>query len=348
MRFWIKLHTKYEQPKWQMANKAEFDLIKEYFTPECWRKDVVLGVGDDCALLTPPAGQQLAMTLDTLVAGVHFPVETAPADIAYKSIAVSLSDLAAMGAEPAWLTLALTLPDVKADWLQPFSKSFTKTSKEYGMQLVGGDTTQGPLAITVQATGLVDSKHSMQRGNAKPGDLIYVTGTLGDAALGLNLLLSKTPVDQEILGPCLSKLNRPVPRVTFARAATQYCSCAIDISDGLAADLGHILDASRCGAEIYLDKLPVSRELEKYFTDPGNGNTEIDWEMVLGGGDDYELCMTLPEVLSSSLVSLAESMNLPLTCIGKIDSGDELKILDASGQRYVLDKSGYEHFDNND
>jgi thiamine-monophosphate kinase len=330
-----------------MADKAEFDLIKKYFTPECWRKDVVLGVGDDCALVAPPAGQQLAITVDTLVAGVHFPVETAPADIAYKSIVVSLSDLAAMGAEPAWLTLALTLPDVKTDWLQSFSESFTKASKDFGVQLIGGDTTQGPLAITVQAMGLVDSRHSMQRGNAKPGDLIYVTGTLGDAALGLKLLLSKTSVDQEILDLCLSKLNHPVPRVSFAQAATQYCSCAIDISDGLAADLGHILDASRCSAEIYLDKLPVSRELEKYFTDPASGKTEIDWGLVLGGGDDYELCMTLPEALSPSLVSLAESMDLPLTCVGKIDSGDELRILGEDGQQYILDKSGYEHFDNN-
>jgi len=348
MRFWIKLHVRHEQPKWQMADKAEFDLIKKYFTPECWRKDVVLGVGDDCALLEPPAGQQLAMTVDTLVAGVHFPVETAAADIAYKSIVVSLSDLAAMGAEPAWLTLALTLPDVKTDWLQSFSESFTKTSKDFGVQLVGGDTTQGPLTITVQATGLVDSRHSMQRGNAKPGDLIYVTGTLGDAALGLKLLVSKTSVNQEVLDLCLNKLNRPVPRITFARAATEYCSCAIDISDGLAADLGHILNASHCGAEIYLDKLPVSRELEKYFTDPASGKTEIDWGLVLGGGDDYELCMTLPEAISTSLVLLAESMGLPLTCVGRIGSGDELRILDASGQPYVLDTSGYEHFDNND
>ncbi len=330
-----------------MADKAEFDLIKEYFTPECWRKDVVLGVGDDCALLAPPAGQQLAMTVDTLVAGIHFPVETTPADVAYKSIAVGLSDLAAMGAEPAWLTLALTLPDIKSDWLQSFSKSFAKTSKDYGVQLIGGDTTQGPLAITVQAMGLIDPDLSMQRGNAKPGDLIYVTGTLGDAALGLKLLLSNTSVEQEILAPCLSKLNRPVPRVSFARAAAKHCTCAIDISDGLAADLGHILDASQCSAEIYLDQLPVSRELEKYYTDPVNGNIEIDWGLVLAGGDDYELCMTISEKLSASLVSLAESMNLSLTHIGNIGSGNELQILGANGQQFLLDKSGYEHFNKN-
>lgn len=343
MPFSIKLHTKYEQPKWKMADNPEFDLIRKYFTPTNWRKDVVLGVGDDCALLAPPAGKQLAMTVDTLVEGVHFPVGTTPSDIAYKSIAVSLSDLASMGAEPVWLTLALTLPEVNDDWLQEFSESFSETSKQYGLQLIGGDTTQGALAITVQATGFVDPNQSMQRGNAKPGDLIYVTGTLGDAALGLKLL-SESPAEQEMMGPCLRKLNRPVPRVAFARSASEYCVCAIDISDGLAADLGHILDASLCGAEIHLDKLPVSRELKKYFT---HGNVEIDWNMVLGGGDDYELCMILPESLAPSLDSLAESLDLPLTCIGSIDSGNDLRIIDAEGQRYILDAPGYEHFNKN-
>lgn len=343
MRYLIKSHVKYALPKWEMADNPEFDLIKKHFTPIGWRKDVVLGVGDDCALLAPPAGKQLAVTVDTLVAGVHFPVETTPSDIAYKSIAVSLSDLASMGAEPAWLTLALTLPDVQNDWLQKLSESFSETSEKYGAQLVGGDTTQGALAITVQATGFVDPKRSMQRGNAKPGDLIYVTGTLGDAALGLRLM-SETSVDHEVLEQCLSKLNRPVPRVTFALSASEYCTCAIDISDGLAADLGHILDASSCGAEIYLDKLPVSSELKKYFTDSAG----IDWNIVLGGGDDYELCMVLPESLSPSLASLAESMDLPLTCIGRIDSGDDLRIIDAKGQRYVIDMPGYEHFNKDD
>lgn len=333
-----------------MAKQAEFGLIKKYFTPECWRKDVYLGVGDDCALLVPPAGQQLAVTIDTLISRVHFPVETSPADIAYKSIAVSLSDLAAMGAEPAWVMLSLTLPKVEHDWLKSFSNSFSKTLIDFNVQLVGGDTTQGPLAITVQATGFVDSSNAMRRDNAKPGDLIYVTGTLGDAALGLRLLSLKAPVDQELLAQCLNKLNRPVPRVEFALAAVKYCSCAIDVSDGLAADLGHILSASQCGAEIYLDKVPVSEELHKYYVDCVNGNKEIDWTMVLGGGDDYELCMTLPESQAPALESLAESMNLPLTFIGKVDSetvnlGDELRIIGVNGQRYSLDKSGYEHFD---
>lgn len=332
-----------------MAEAAEFDLIKKYFTPESWRKDVRLGVGDDCALLVPPAGQQLAVTVDTLVSGVHFPAETSPADIAYKSIVVSLSDLAAMGAEPAWIMLALTLPEVEHDWLQSFANSFSKTLIDFNVQLVGGDTTQGPLAITVQATGFVDANRTMRRDSAKSGDKIYVTGTLGDAALGLKLLSSNATVDQELFDLCLNKLNRPVPRVEFALAAAKYCSCAIDVSDGLVADLGHILAASQCGAEIHLDKVPVSEALHKYYIDRVNGNKEIDWAMVLGGGDDYELCMTVPEAQAPALVALAESMNLPLAFIGKIDTdlGDELRIIGESGQRYTLDKSGYEHFDHN-
>jgi thiamine-monophosphate kinase len=341
---------KFEQPKWKMADNSEFDLIKKYFTPPHWRKDVILGVGDDCALLDAPTGKQLAATVDTLVSGVHFPVDASPSDIAYKSIAVNLSDLAAMGAEPAWLTLSLTLPDANDRWLSEFSESFFKTAKKYDVQVIGGDTTQGELSVTVQATGFVDPDRSMRRGNAKPGDLIYVTGTLGDAALGLKLL-SDTSVQQEKPGLFLDKLNRPVPRVEFARCASEYCECAIDISDGLAADLGHILNASSCGAEIYLDKLPVSRDLKKYFTDiaQGNaqGNAEIDWSIVLGGGDDYELCLALPESLSPSLVSLAESMELPLTCIGSINSGEDLRIIDTNGHRYFLASQGYEHFNKN-
>jgi thiamine-monophosphate kinase len=332
-----------------MAEQAEFDLIKKYFTPEGWRKDVSLGVGDDCALLAPPAGKQLAVTVDTLVSGVHFPVETSPADIAYKSIAVSLSDLAAMGAEPAWVTLALTLPEISSDWLRSFADSFRETLDEYNVQLVGGDTTQGPLAITVQATGFVDSDVVMRRDNAEPDDLIYVTGTLGDAALGLELRSSQEQVDKKIRDLCLNRLNRPVPRVSFAQAATKYCNCAIDISDGLVADLGHIISASHCSAEIYIEKVPVSKELKEHFVDSTAANKEIYLTKVLAGGDDYELCMTIPESQATFLVSLAESMNLPLTCIGKVDSESnskdhELRIIDVNGQRYIPGKTGFEHF----
>ena len=327
-----------------MAEVAEFDLIKEYFTPGGARADVMLGVGDDCALLVPPAGRQLAVTVDSLVSGVHFPVETSPADIAYKSIAVSLSDLAAMGAEPAWITLALTLDEIDKDWLQSFSESFLKTLKQYDVQLVGGDTTQGPLSITVQATGFIDSEHVMRRDGARPGDSIYVTGSLGDAALGLKLVSLTESAGRETRDYCLSRLNRPVPRVEFACAAAKYCSCAIDISDGLAADIKHILEASHVGAEIHLDKLPLSSEINEYFTSGGNSVKGIDWALVLGGGDDYELCLFIPQHQQAPVFSIAESMDLPLTCIGKVQPGDELRIIDAHGQNYNLTMTGYEHF----
>ena len=246
-----------------MAAATEFSLIKKYFSYDVERDDVTLGVGDDCALLNPPLGKQLAVTVDTLVSGVHFPEETSPEDIAYKSLAVSLSDLAAMGAEPAWATLALTLPNSNEPWLDAFSTSFRETLKAYGVQLIGGDTTQGPLSITVQLTGFVDVNKAMRRDAAKSNDKIYVTGCLGDAALGLELLNAHDLPDQAIRESCVKQLNRPVPRVEFAQKLIEYCSCAIDISDGLLSDLGHILKASNCGATVYYDQLPTSKEFKK-------------------------------------------------------------------------------------
>lgn len=320
----------------------EFDIISKYFTPDIQRTDVSIGVGDDCAVVVPPDGKQLATTVDTLVAGVHFPNNTSPEDIAYKSIAVSISDLAAMGATPAWLTLALTMPDANSQWLQSFAKSFGETAKMFELQLIGGDTTRGPLSVTVQATGFVEPNHIMRRDSARPGDSIYVTGSLGDASLGLKLLsdADNSQVDQNVLGHCLNRLNRPVPRIEFGCAVAEYCTCAIDISDGLVADLGHILKASHYGAEIIVDAVPISTELRSYFDAMG----AIDWEMVISGGDDYELCLVIAEQHVSTVTSLAESMNLPLTRIGAINSEPELRIMYASGESLTINKSGYRHF----
>lgn len=327
-----------------MAEQAEFDLIKKYFSPDNWRNDVRLGVGDDCALLEAPTTRNLAMTVDTLVSGVHFPVDTSPSDIAYKAVAVNLSDLAAMGAEPAWATLALTLPAVDKEWLQEFSDSFKKTLRDYNVQLVGGDTTQGPLTVTVQATGFVDSQYVMRRDGAKPGDLIFITGTLGDAALGLKLLSLDVPVAQVIFDFCLNRLNRPEPRIDFAQAAAKYCSCAIDVSDGLIADLGHVISSSQCGADIYLDKLPLSNELRQYFSTGIDNNGEIDWPMILAGGDDYELCIMVDKSQVNSVEQFAESINLSLTCIGEVSAVNGLRIIDARNELYVLERHGYQHF----
>jgi thiamine-monophosphate kinase len=324
-----------------MTGTTEFSLIEKYFTYDAVREDVALGVGDDCALLNPPPSKQLAVTLDTLVAGVHFPESSSPEDIAYKSLAVSLSDLASMGAEPAWATLALTLPDSNESWLQKFSASFRQTLQAYNVQLIGGDTTQGPLSITVQLTGFVDVGKAMQRDAAQPGDRIYVTGCLGDAALGLSLLNAHDFPDVAIKNACIENLNRPVPRVEFAQKALEHCQCAIDISDGLVSDLGHILKASDCGAKVYYDLIPASTAFHQCQT----YLKELDYaKMLLAGGDDYELCLVASADNETALFSLAESMNVALTHIGDIDPSGELAVINKRGESIELNATGYEHF----
>jgi thiamine-monophosphate kinase len=322
---------------------GEFDIIRRYFTPGDSRDDIVLGVGDDCALLSPPAGKLQATTVDTLVAGVHFPINTSAADIAYKAIAVNLSDLAAMAAEPAWLTLALTLPDVDENWLEDFSRAFQQTAQRYGVQLIGGDTTHGPLSITIQATGFVAADRVMRRDAAKPGDHIYITGTIGDAALALrlyqaDLLKNENGEDAEYL---LSRLNRPEPRVDFAQAVSAYARCAIDVSDGLLADLGHIISASNCGARLELDALPLSEALLSVYA---NNHEDVDLLNVLSGGDDYELCLTINPELEQEVQKLSEKLNLSLTKIGQITESGTIECIDQQGCPVSFTIAGYQHF----
>ena len=240
-----------------------------------------------------------------------------------------------MGATPAWLTVALAVPDINEKWLQPFAKSLLSAVEQFGAQLIGGDMTRGPLSITVNATGFVDPDHIMRRDAAKQGDSIYVTGTLGDAALGLKLLNEQDQMDY-----FLARLNRPTPRMEFGQAVAEYCSCAIDISDGLVADLGHILKASQCGAEITMDAIPISTELRSYYDAIG----EIDWNTVICSGDDYELCIVVSEQFASSVQAIADSMQLPLTKIGEITSDTGLQLNGLDGEPVVLEKKGYNHF----
>lgn len=322
---------------------SEFDIIRRYFTLDDSRQDIVLGVGDDCALLSPPAGMLQATTVDTLIAGVHFPINTSAADIACKAIAVNLSDLAAMAAEPAWLTLALTLPDVDENWLEDFSRAFHKTAQHYGVQLIGGDTTRGPLSITVQATGFVSADRVMRRDAAKPGDNIYLTGTIGDAALALRmhqtgLLQSENSDNAEYL---LSRLNCPEPRVEFAQAVSAYARCAIDVSDGLLADLGHIISASHCGARLELDALPLSEAFLSVYT---NNSEDVDLLNVLSGGDDYELCLTVNPELEYEFKQISQSFNLRLTKIGQITDSGSIECIDQQGRLVDFTTAGYQHF----
>jgi len=313
----------------------EFDLIEQYFKSiPINRRDVVLGIGDDCAILEIPQNRQLVTSTDTLISGVHFPEATSAEDVGYKALAVNLSDLAAMGAEPAWMSLALTLPEENHDWLEKFVKGFSDLAKQYNVQLIGGDTTKGPLSITVQIYGFIQKDKTLRRDCAKAGDLIYVTGSIGDAGLGLKKIFNKL----EALNKCLQQLNRPEPRVEIAQALTNISCCAIDISDGLLADLGHIAKESQCAAIIEVDKIPLSTELKSYY------KNDIDWQQVITSGDDYELCFTIDKSNKDKLKDIQNTFGVLLTCIGEIVDGKGVNCIDANGCELKISSQGYNHF----
>ncbi len=317
---------------------SEFELINHYFKPiVSQRQDVSLGIGDDCAILQVPKDYELAVSTDTLVAGVHFPLTASAEDIGYKALAVNLSDLAAMGAEPAWLMLSLTLPNENADWLTGFVKGLRQLMDQYHMQLVGGDTTRGALSITVQVFGFLPKGKALRRDGAKPGDLIYVSGTLGDAGLGLKKILNEMQCDHP-LQYCIDRLNRPTPRIATGKALLAFSHCAIDISDGLFADLGHIAEESHCAALIHLEQLPLSDELKTYYKDA------FDWQQILTSGDDYELCFTISPEQRANIKQLEKQQNIALTCIGEICEGQGVRCQHRDGQELVLTHSGYNHF----
>lgn len=315
---------------------GEFDLISRYFrelAPPEPGGPVALGIGDDCALLNCPPGRQLAVSTDTLIAGRHFPENTDPESVGHKALAVNLSDLAAMGAEPSWATLALSLPEGDEAWLAGFARGFGALAREHGLALIGGDTTRGPvLSITVTIAGTVKSGQALCRDGAKPGDGVYVSGELGAAARGLNRWLT----GELALGdPALLRLDRPQPRVSLGRALRGVASAAIDISDGLAADLAHICVASAVGAELDTDKLPLAPEVRK---------ADDALALALSGGDDYELCFTVPAD-REMMLSLALGGDLPAcTRIGTVTEGEGLVLLDAEGVRLSLPAAGFNHF----
>ena len=318
----------------------EFELIRRYFaelTPP--REDIALGIGDDAALLKPPRGQEVVVTTDTLIAGVHFPDDTDPQAVGWKALAVNLSDLAAMGAEPRWFTLALTLRMADPEWLAGFAAGLGALAREAGVGLVGGDTTQGPLSITITAMGTVPAGKAIRRSGAKVGDSICVTGTLGDAALALRLGQGEAGGRGEANSADLEslrvRLNRPAPRVAVGAALRGLAHAAIDLSDGLAGDLGHILVTSGVGAEIRADKLPMSPAF-KALSEP-----EARVELQVSGGDDYELCVCLAP---ADVATLRTRLDVPLTEIGRIVRGKSLAILDAKGKKMAIEPFGYRHF----
>ncbi|SCC51065.1 thiamine-phosphate kinase [Kosakonia oryziphila] len=319
---------------------GEFSLIARYFDrARNSRRDVETGIGDDCALLNVVEKQTLAISVDTLVAGNHFLPEIDPADLAYKALAVNLSDLAAVGADPAWMTLALTLPEVDESWLEKFSDSLFEQLSYYDMQLIGGDTTRGPLSMTIGIHGYVPPGRAMKRSGAKPGDWIYVTGTPGDSAAGLAILQQRLAVGDKADAEYLLKRHlRPTPRVLHGQALRNLASSAIDLSDGLISDLAHILKASQCGARIDLDALPFSDALTRHV----EPEQALRW--ALSGGEDYELCFTVPELNRGALDVAIGQLGVPFTCIGQISADVAGLHFTRSGKAVALDWKGYDHF----
>lgn len=319
---------------------GEFSLIARYFDRvSSSRRDVETGIGDDCALLTVAEKQLLAISTDTLVSGIHFLPDIDPRDLGYKALAVNLSDLAAMGADPAWLTLAITLPEVDESWLEAFSDSLFEQLEYYDMQLIGGDTTRGPLAMTLGIHGLVPAGRALKRSGARPGDWIYVTGTPGDSAAGLAILQDRLVVKDPAQAAYLKKRHlRPTPRVLHGQALRDLASSAIDLSDGLISDLGHILKASGCGARIDLDALPYSTALKT------NVSAELGLQWALSGGEDYELCFTVPELNRGALDVAIGNLGIPFTCIGQVAPESEGLQFLQNGKPVTLDLKGYDHF----
>jgi thiamine-monophosphate kinase len=318
--------------------ESEFDIIRHYFARHrASRDDVLAGIGDDAALLQVPPDRVLAVCMDTLVAGVHFPPNTAAAAIGHKALAVNLSDLAAMGAEPAWATLALTVPDNDAAWLAAFSDAFFALADRYAVQLVGGDTTRGPLAVTVQAHGFVMPGKALRRQGARPGERIYVTGTLGDAGLALRM---DDPDDSWLR----KRLDYPEPRIEAGLALRGYASAAIDISDGLLADLGHLLEDDRLGASLRIDALPRSEAFlgAMQVLDPDRRG--LFHELPLSAGDDYELCFSVAENYCGEMESRLAGIPGGCRWIGVVESAPGIRCYRDDGAPYLPAVTGYQHF----
>ena len=314
----------------------EFALIRRFFAaPATGRDDVALGIGDDAALLKVPPGQELAVSTDSLVAGVHFPLDL-PADaVAHRALASNLSDLAAMGAVPAWVLMALTLPEVDEPWLEGFSRGFFSLAKQHGVALVGGNVARGPLNITLTVQGLVPAGTALTRAGAAVGDLVYITGNPGDAAAGL-ALLQKGGADPQ--HPCVRRFAYPQPRIAAGQALRGVASAAIDVSDGLLADLGHLLEARGFGAKLALSRLPVSKELLSLYPE------EQAWALALTGGDDYELCFTVHADRATEAESRLQAAGCAVACIGAIEATPGIYCLDPKGQPRSYTHPGHRHF----
>lgn len=314
----------------------EFDLIEHYFTRAT--PDAVLGVGDDAALVRVGDGMELAISTDMLVSGTHFFSDADPFMLGHKTLAVNISDMAAMGAQPRWATLSLSLPEEDAVWLERFSAGFFALADASKVSLIGGDTTRGPLNLCVTIMGEVPHGKALRRDGAKPGDEVWVSGKLGDAALALAHLQGDVELDAASFADISTALHQPSPRVALGLALRGLANSAIDISDGLLGDLGHILERSGVAAEIDFAALPVSSRLRPYLAQP------LGKRCVLAGGDDYELCFTVPATRHHEVEKISAQLGLPLSCVGRISAGKGCTVRAADGSVMTIMEAGYDHF----
>ena len=320
-----------------MAHSSpEFDLIARHFTRPA--ANAVLGVGDDCALVDVTNGMDLAVSTDTMVSGTHFFPDVDPENLGHKALAVNLSDMAAMGAMPYWAMLALTLPTVDHQWLAAFAKGFFDLAAEFNVSLVGGDTTRGPLTLTVTIMGEVPAGAALRRSGAKAGNDIWVSGNIGDAALAVAHRNGKLVLAESDYHEAVMRLYEPTPRVALGQALRGTATAAIDVSDGLLADLGHICRLSGVGATVDLASIPVSAIGQKHFGGDA-GRTAI-----VAGGDDYELCFTAAPISRESIEALSENLGIRITRIGQVKRGKGVSLLGPDGKAVKIDGRGYDHF----
>jgi thiamine-monophosphate kinase len=320
-------------------DRSEFALIEQLRVSARARGDVRVGIGDDAAIVRAARHRDLVLAIDTLVADVHFPARTDAAAVGWKALAVNLSDLAAMGAEPAWATLALTLPRGDARWVRDFARGFGALARRHDVALVGGDTTRGPLTVTVQAHGFVPRGRALLRSGARVGDRVFVSGTPGDAAAGLAIVQRRLRAAARDARALVARLERPAPRVALGLALRGVASAAIDVSDGLAQDLGHVLAASGVGARLDVDAVPASAALRRAVPE-----RRARHALQLAGGDDYELCFTVPARRAARVAAIAAKLRLKLTAIGTIVVGRGLRLHDAAGHEVASPTGGWDHF----
>jgi len=317
---------------------SEFDLIAQYFTrPVRHARRVALGVGDDCALLSPSPGMHLAISSDMLVEGRHFFSDADPLTLGHKCLAVNLSDLAAMGAQPVGFTLALALPKAEPAWLEPFSKGMLALADQHHCELIGGDTTKGPLNICITVFGDVPAGQALRRDGAQAGDDIWISGTLGDARLALAACRQELALDATQCEPASTRLHAPTPRVALGIALRGIANAAIDISDGLIGDLAHILKRSQVGATLAVDALPVGPVLMQQAL-------ELRRHFALAGGDDYELCFTAPVARRGEVLACAQRAGTEVTRVGSIDAEPGLRLIDRTAAPLDLRLNSFDHF----